>query len=129
MDEVTPQSAQGHPVPALLEDIAAQGKAWLQDDPQARKLLISRARSLITALETPPEAVIRLCWAEPAGYSAARTAVAMGLFDKVADRPSVPKSSAQLAAMIGAEARLVSTRIASAAARAADTTQGQANVG
>jgi hypothetical protein len=51
-------------VPGLLDKIAAFSKQYLGAEPQARLKLLETARSLVYALETPREAIIRHCWAE-----------------------------------------------------------------
>ena len=51
-------------VPRLLEEVAFHGNALIQDDPKARMKLLDAARSLVTALETPREAMIRYCWSQ-----------------------------------------------------------------
>lgn len=52
-------------VPALLKRIAASGDAnsVLQDE-KVRTDLLDTARSLVYALETPREAIIRHCWSQ-----------------------------------------------------------------
>lgn len=51
-------------VPDLLQTVAGHGKDLLAQDPEARPKLLEAARSLIYALETPREAIIRHCWSE-----------------------------------------------------------------
>lgn len=51
-------------VPSLLQTVAGHGKDLLAQDPEARFKLLEAARSLIYALETPREAIIRHCWSE-----------------------------------------------------------------
>ncbi len=51
-------------VPHLLEEIASNGKSFTQGDGKARKKALVAARELCLALETPVEAIIRMCWAE-----------------------------------------------------------------
>lgn len=51
-------------IPALLEQLNADGNEYLSTDPQARLKLLETARSLVYALETPREAIIRHCWSE-----------------------------------------------------------------
>lgn len=53
-----------HEVPRLLEEVAQHGKAFAQNDPQARLKLLESARNLLYALETPREAMIRYCWSQ-----------------------------------------------------------------
>jgi len=51
-------------VPELLKRIAASGNAFVSDDAQSRTELLDAARSLVYAVETPREAMIRYCWAQ-----------------------------------------------------------------
>lgn len=51
-------------VPGLLEEISSLGSALSGDDGQARLKLLANARSLVTALETPRETMIKHCWAQ-----------------------------------------------------------------
>jgi hypothetical protein len=49
-------------VPAILDEIASQGKTLAEDDGPNRLRLIESTRSLIRALETPREAMCRYLW-------------------------------------------------------------------
>ena len=52
-------------VSGLLKDILNRGLAFSGDcDVQARTSLLDAARSLVYALETPREAMIRYCWSQ-----------------------------------------------------------------
>lgn len=51
-------------VPSLLNQITSHGDAFLHTDPGARLRLLEDARSLVNALETPRESMIRYCWAQ-----------------------------------------------------------------
>lgn len=51
-------------VPEILEKIAASGKAFTSSDPKSRTELLDAARSLVYAVETPREAMIRFCWSQ-----------------------------------------------------------------
>lgn len=52
-------------VPALLKRIALSGETWTnQQGEQVRTELLDAARSLVSALETPREAIIRFCWSQ-----------------------------------------------------------------
>ena len=48
----------------LLEDIAATGRSYAQDEPGAREKLLSLTHSLTAAVELPSEAIQRIGWAE-----------------------------------------------------------------
>lgn len=51
-------------IPALLEQLNADGIGYTITDTEARLKLLETARSLVYALETPREAIIRHCWSE-----------------------------------------------------------------
>lgn len=57
-------------VPELLKRIALHGKAYLtENDELERTKILNSARSLVYALETPREAVIRHCWSQVCVFS------------------------------------------------------------
>ena len=58
-----PPSPDSQTIQNLLREIDAGGRA-LSHRPGARTELIARARSLISALETPIESIIWMAWAE-----------------------------------------------------------------
>ncbi|MCJ1306215.1 hypothetical protein MMC08_009033, partial [Hypocenomyce scalaris] len=88
-------------VPHLLEDITSNAKVGSQGDEKARKKALAAARSLCLALETPPEAIVRIAWAEPALSVAARVAIALNVFEHLSK--DAGKSSSELAALTGAD--------------------------
>lgn len=52
-------------VPTLLKRIAMHGEAYLtESDENERTRILDAARSLVYALETPREAIIRHCWSQ-----------------------------------------------------------------
>jgi long-subunit acyl-CoA synthetase (AMP-forming) len=51
-------------VPRLLEEIASNGETLARDGAQNRRQLLEAARSLVYALETPRESMIRFCWSQ-----------------------------------------------------------------
>lgn len=55
-------------VPRLLNEITSHGVFFLEDDQKARFKLLEDARSLVNALETPRESMIRYCWAQVSTY-------------------------------------------------------------
>ncbi|KAL4899338.1 hypothetical protein BDW74DRAFT_171611 [Aspergillus multicolor] len=93
-------------VPGLLDKIAFSGKQFLGAEPQARLKLLEAARSLVYALETPREAIIRHCWAESTSYAALETAVALDLFNALGTGDG-SKTVAELAESTGAEPALL----------------------
>ncbi|KAL2812683.1 S-adenosyl-L-methionine-dependent methyltransferase [Aspergillus cavernicola] len=93
-------------IPALLQDVASSGKEYTEVDPQARLPLLEAARSLVYALETPREAIIRHCWSESTSYAAIETAVALGLFTAIGT-DDTPRSVAELVESTGADPALL----------------------
>lgn len=64
-DKVAISANASEKVPALLKDILAHGLAFSGDhDVRARSSLLDAARSLVYALETPRETMIRYCWSQ-----------------------------------------------------------------
>jgi hypothetical protein len=51
-------------VPGLVEQVACLGKIASLQDHKERSALLDAARSLVYALETPREAMIRHCWSQ-----------------------------------------------------------------
>jgi hypothetical protein len=51
-------------VPSLVQDITAFGEKASNGDEDARLQLVEKARSLVRALETPRETMIKHCWAQ-----------------------------------------------------------------
>lgn len=51
-------------VPELLKKIATNGISFISNDSTARTELLDAARSLVNAVETPREAMIRYCWSQ-----------------------------------------------------------------
>ncbi|RAH79729.1 S-adenosyl-L-methionine-dependent methyltransferase [Aspergillus japonicus CBS 114.51] len=84
------------PIPWLLDQIHAQGKEYLDVNPQTRLDLLESARSLVYALETPREAILRHCWSETTSYAAIETGINVGIFTALGTDDS-PKTVAQLA--------------------------------
>ncbi|CRG86000.1 Demethylsterigmatocystin 6-O-methyltransferase [Talaromyces islandicus] len=89
-------------VPRLLEEIASKGKALARDGTQNRRQLLEAARSLVYALETPRESVIRFCWSQNTVFAAIESSIKLGLF-KALSKDDKPKTAAQLAETTGAE--------------------------
>jgi len=65
VDEVAISANSPEKVSGLLKDILANGLAFSVDhDASARSTLLDAARSLVHALETPRETMIRYCWSQ-----------------------------------------------------------------
>ncbi|KAL4887226.1 S-adenosyl-L-methionine-dependent methyltransferase [Aspergillus karnatakaensis] len=89
-------------VPALLEEIASTGREYLEANSQARLSLLEAAKSLMYALETPREAILRHCWSESTTYAAIDTAVSLRLFTALGTNDT-PKAVTELAQSTGAD--------------------------
>lgn len=90
-------------VPALLKKIASHGETFTsQKSEDVRAELLDTARSLVYALETPREAMIRFCWSQSTIYAALETCVELGVFT-VLSKDDRPKSSDELAEATGAD--------------------------
>jgi len=93
-------------VSPILDSIAATGANFLSTPNQAgRTALIAQARALITALETPIEAITRMTWAEPTRYAAVRIAIDLKLFSHL--ESSTAKTTSELTALTGASPHLL----------------------
>ena len=67
-DQVAISPSTPEKVPGLLEDILTRGLAFSGGkDAKARTDLLDAVRSLVHALETPRETMIRYCWSQVSG--------------------------------------------------------------
>ncbi|KAJ5789596.1 O-methyltransferase family 2 [Penicillium psychrosexuale] len=89
-------------VPDLVDQIASLGKVASLQDNTDRTTLLEAARSLVYALETPREAMIRYCWSQSTLYASLETGVDLGLF-AILSKDDKPKSAAELAKATGAD--------------------------
>ncbi|RAK74626.1 o-methyltransferase [Aspergillus fijiensis CBS 313.89] len=88
-------------VPGLLKRIALHGEVYLiENDELERTKILDSARSLVYALETPREAVIRHCWSQSSLYAAIEIGVDLDLFTALS-RDDRSKSAAELATATG----------------------------
>ncbi|GKZ49885.1 hypothetical protein AbraIFM66951_002594 [Aspergillus brasiliensis] len=103
VDNVAISSNAPEEVPTLLKRIAMHGEAYLSEkDENERTRILDAARSLVYALETPREAIIRHCWSQSTLYAALETAVDLGVFT-VLSQDDKPKTADRLAAVTGAD--------------------------
>lgn len=51
-------------LPHVLKEIQAQSEAFANGSTEARLKLIDAAQSLVYAMETPREAMLRYCWSQ-----------------------------------------------------------------
>lgn len=66
--EIDPQIAISPNAPddiqRLLDEVASLGNAFTSGEPRSRSNILEAARSLVYAVETPREAMIRYCWCQ-----------------------------------------------------------------
>ncbi|KAJ5131069.1 O-methyltransferase family 2 [Penicillium bovifimosum] len=89
-------------VPGLVDQVASLGKDVNLQDHKDRSTLLEAARSLVYALETPREAMIRYCWSQATLYAALETGVDLDVF-AVLSKDEKPKTATDLAAATGAD--------------------------
>jgi len=89
-------------VPRLLNELASLGRSHdLLTDRDGRLSLLDKARSLVAALETPRETVIRQCGAETASFYSIALGVDVGLFKELAKDGGSAKKAPTLAEALG----------------------------
>ncbi|KAL3478271.1 S-adenosyl-L-methionine-dependent methyltransferase [Aspergillus californicus] len=94
-------------VPDLMKKVAALSEAYsASSDEDTRAEFLDTARSLVTALETPREAMIRYCWSQSTLYAAIETCVDLGVFT-VLSRDDSPKTATELAEATKADAGML----------------------
>ncbi|EKV08093.1 O-methyltransferase [Penicillium digitatum PHI26] len=89
-------------VPGLVDQVASLGKGVRLQDYTDRTTLLEVARSLVYALETPREVIIRHCWSQTTLFASMEIAVDLGLF-AVLSKDEKPKSADELAKATGAD--------------------------
>ncbi|OLN82370.1 Demethylsterigmatocystin 6-O-methyltransferase 8 [Colletotrichum chlorophyti] len=87
-------------VSELSSAIGSLGKTFTPDNDEERLILLKQARSLVQALETPRETMIKHCWAQPAASFVIAAGIESGLFNYLAQYPG-PKKVAKLSAALG----------------------------
>ncbi|KAJ5474461.1 hypothetical protein N7475_004027 [Penicillium sp. IBT 31633x] len=90
----------------LRKNIETYSQAYSDGDSDARLKLLETARSLVQAMETPQETMLRYCWAQPTAFAGIETCIDLGIFFILA-QTNKPKSVAELAAITGAEPELL----------------------
>ncbi|KAK1749993.1 hypothetical protein QBC47DRAFT_127715 [Echria macrotheca] len=89
-------------VPGLLNDIASLGSSHdLSIDRGARLALLEKARSLVTALETPRETMLKHTGAETASFVSIALGIDIGLFKEMAKNGGSAKPAPELAKALG----------------------------
>lgn len=71
-------------VPSLIKQITAQADSVSASSYEARLKLLATARSLVRALETPRETMLKHMWGQPAANAAITTLYQVGVFDFMA---------------------------------------------
>ncbi|CAD6575077.1 MAG: hypothetical protein ASARMPREDX12_007082 [Alectoria sarmentosa] len=94
-------------IPALLNQIASNGDNLQKGGEEARQACLTATRNLQFALEKPTESILRARVAEPAHHAALRTAVDLGIFQKMAERGEKVTSATHLAALTDADVVLL----------------------
>ncbi|KAL3447643.1 S-adenosyl-L-methionine-dependent methyltransferase [Aspergillus insuetus] len=90
-------------VPDLLRKVTSFGETYAKGaDEDTRAEFLDTARSLVYALETPREAMIRYCWSQSTLYAAIETCVDLGVFP-VLSKDDTPKTAAELAEATNAD--------------------------
>ncbi|KAL3458363.1 S-adenosyl-L-methionine-dependent methyltransferase [Aspergillus heterothallicus] len=95
-------------VPELLKKVTSFGAAYANNaDEDTRAEFLDTARSLVYALETPREAMIRYCWSQSTLYAAIETCVDLGVFP-VLSKDDTPKTATELAEATKADPAMLS---------------------
>ncbi|KAG8159531.1 hypothetical protein KVR01_010168 [Diaporthe batatas] len=99
--------SQNESIAEALHQVATQGDAFLGGDEEAHQRLVTAARELVTAAETPVESLLWNVWALPTRTVAARVAVDLKIFETAVLEGGRPKTDEELAAPTGASPTLV----------------------
>ncbi|KAL9088464.1 MAG: hypothetical protein Q9165_006188 [Trypethelium subeluteriae] len=86
-----------------LQDISTLGAQFQSGETSSRDDLIEAARSLVTGIEPPREAILRMAISEPARNTALRVAVDIGLLDHLLEGGGSPRDSTELATLCRAD--------------------------
>ncbi|KAK2035863.1 S-adenosyl-L-methionine-dependent methyltransferase [Colletotrichum somersetense] len=90
-------------IPDLLKDIIdGVGKLSIDSD-EARQHLLIKARTMVQALETPRETMIKHCWAQTGALAALNFGVDAGLWNVMAENGDRPQKVGELAASLGVD--------------------------
>ncbi|EFR03753.1 O-methyltransferase [Nannizzia gypsea CBS 118893] len=93
-------------VPSLIEKISSFRERFNPENSMERFDLLDTARSLVYALETPREAMLRFCWSEPTTRAAIEIAVDLGIFINLC-KAHKPRTVNELAKATGGEQKLL----------------------
>lgn len=88
----------------IQEDIQKLSCVGNGDDQAQRQALLSSARKLVTALETPGHVVARMSWDEPTTSASLRILIDLDIFKRMTEGDAAaPKQARDLAEMSGAD--------------------------
>jgi hypothetical protein len=94
-------------IPTLAEEILPLAKALAKDDYEARHKLLLKARSLVQALETPRETMLKHTWAQPGVFAGIITGADVGLWERMAEKPDDIQKVPELAEAVGMDSVLL----------------------
>ncbi|KAF2728581.1 hydroxyindole O-methyltransferase [Polyplosphaeria fusca] len=94
-------------IPSHIKTISELGGRLADGDLQVRLKLLKSARSLVAALETPRETMIKHCWAQPAAFTAIEIGIQIDLFKVLARDNGSSKKAASVAQELGVDPNLV----------------------
>ncbi|KAK8099563.1 o-methyltransferase [Apiospora kogelbergensis] len=95
-------------VPQLIKELADGVSSLEPGCNEARQALAIKARTLMQALETPRETMIKHCWAQPAVYAAILCGNECGLWKLMAKNGDKPQKVKELACALGVDPVLLS---------------------
>ncbi|KAI2636734.1 putative hydroxyindole O-methyltransferase [Xylaria nigripes] len=93
---------------SILSQIQAAGVSYAAKAPGAREALLNLSRNLISQLELPSEAIMRMGWAEPAMAAHCRIAIDLGIFGHLGDCGESGITAQELAVKCSADQALIS---------------------
>ncbi|KAK6838832.1 hypothetical protein RU639_000482 [Aspergillus parasiticus] len=92
--------------PRLLKEINSQSEAFVNGQREARMKIVNAAESLVHALETPSETVMRCCMAQCTAFASIEACVHLRIFSLIASSDD-PKAVRNLANATGADEHLL----------------------
>ncbi|TLS29559.1 hypothetical protein PpBr36_01431 [Pyricularia pennisetigena] len=104
---IATQPADLAAVPELARAIAATADSVTAEDQESRYELLIKARSLVQALETPRETMIKHCWAQTSAIGALTFGIDTGLWELMARNGDRPQGVAELAGPLGIDPALL----------------------
>ncbi|KAK2037189.1 S-adenosyl-L-methionine-dependent methyltransferase [Colletotrichum somersetense] len=90
-------------IPELLKTIAAGVTNLSKGGDDARHELLIKARTMVQALETPRETMVKHCWAQTGALAALNFGVDSGLWKLMAKHGDKPQKVGELAADLGVD--------------------------